>query len=137
VCNQGSEFIGHNFQAMLDDCNIQHRPTTVKNPQANAICKQLHQTVTNTLRSLLHAHPPHNVDDAAMLVNTALSTAACLACAATHSTTKISPGALVFQRNMTTLNMPIIADLQLSQEQCQALINKNQMRANRHCSAPL
>jgi hypothetical protein len=129
--DEGSEFIGHNFQAMLDDHNIQHRPTTVKNPQANAICKGPHQTVTNALRPLPHARSPNNVDNAAMLVNTALGTAACLGCAAMHSTMTIPPGALFFQRNVM-LNMPVIAGSQSLGEQHQALINKHlMMRADR------
>jgi hypothetical protein len=107
--DEGSEFIGHDFQAMLDDCNIQHRPTKVKNQQANTICKRLHQTATNDLRPLLLACPQHNVDNAAMLIDTALSTAACSARAAMHSTMKVSAGALVFQRD-AMLNMPVIAN---------------------------
>jgi hypothetical protein len=70
---------------MLDEHNIVHRPTTVKNPQANAICERPHQTAANALRVLIHAHPPQNVDNAACLIDTALSTAACSALAATHS----------------------------------------------------
>ena len=116
---------------MLNNYDIIHRPCTVKNPQSNAICERLHQTVTNALRPLIHAHPPQNVDDAAMLIDTALSTAAFSARAAIHSTLKISPpGALVFHRDMV-LDIPIIADLQLLQQQRQALIDRNLMRANR------
>jgi hypothetical protein len=79
---------------------------------------------------LIHAHPPKNIDDAAFLIDTALSTAAYSARAATHSTLKISPGALIFHRDMT-LDTPIIADLHLLQQQRQALIDKNLLRANR------
>jgi transposase InsO family protein len=130
IYDQGSEFIGHNFQTMLDEYNIIHRPTTVKNPQANAICERLHQTIGNALRVLIHAHPPQNINDAAFLIDTALSTAAYSARAAIHSTLKISPGALVFHRDMI-LDIPIIADLHLLQQQRQALIDKNLLRANR------
>jgi hypothetical protein len=115
---------------MLDEYNIIHRPTTVKNPQANAICERLHQTVGNALRVLIHAHPPQDINDAAFLIDTALSTAAYSARAAIHSTLKISPGALIFHRDMI-LDIPIIADLHLLQQQRQALIDKNLLRANR------
>jgi hypothetical protein len=128
--DQGSEFVGHCFQTMLDERNVVHRPTTVKNPQANAICERLHQTAGNASRVLIHAHPPQNVNNAAFLIDTALSTAACLARASIHSALKISPGALVFHRDMT-LDVPVIADLHLLQQQRQALIDKNLLRANR------
>jgi hypothetical protein len=130
IYDQGSEFIGHEFQTMLDEYNIIHRPTTVKNPQANAICERLHQTVANALRPLIHAHPPQDMNDVALIIDTALNTAAYSARAAIHTTMKISPGALVFHRDMI-LDIPIIADLQLLQQQRQALIDRNLMRANR------
>jgi predicted MPP superfamily phosphohydrolase len=79
---------------------------------------------------LVHAHPPQNVNDAAFLIDTALSTAACLARAAIHSTLKTSPGALVFHRDVI-LDTPVVADLHLLQQQRQALIDKNLLRANR------
>ena len=84
----------------------------MKNLQANGICERLHQMVTNALHPLLHIHPPQNVDEAALIVDTALQTAVHSACTAIHSTLKISPGALAFHRDML-LNIPLIADLQL------------------------
>jgi hypothetical protein len=71
------------------------------------------------------------VDNATTLTDTALSTAVCLAGAATHSTLKISPAeAPVFHRGMV-LKVPIVANLQLLQQERQALIGKNSMRADR------
>jgi hypothetical protein len=70
-----------------------------------------------------------NVNNAAFLINTALSTAACLARAAIHSTLKISPGALLFHRDMI-LETPIVADLHLMHQQRQALIDKNLLPTN-------
>jgi hypothetical protein len=109
-----------------------HRPAAVKNPQPNAIGERSHQTVANALRPLLLAHPPQKVQDAAFIIaDTALSTAAQLARAAMHSASKISPGALMLHRDVV-LDIPVIADLQsLHQQQRQALIDKNLMRANR------
>ena len=113
-----------------DSHHIRKHPTTVKNPQANAICERLHQTVTNVLRPLLHMHLPQNVDEAALLVDTALQTAVYSARTAIHSTMKISLGALAFHRDML-LNIPIIADFQLLRNKCQALIDQQLMCANR------
>jgi hypothetical protein len=118
TCDRGSAFVGHCFQTMLDECDVVHGPTAVKNPLADAICEKLHQTAANAPRVSIHARSSQNVDDAAFLIDTALSTAACLARAATHSNLKISPGALIFHRNMM-LHTPIIADLHLLQQQRQ------------------
>ena len=84
----------------------------------------------NALRALVHANLPQNIQDAALLIDTALQTAAYSARAAMHTTLKVSPGALVFQRDML-LDIPIIADLQLIRERRQRLIDSNLMRSNR------
>jgi hypothetical protein len=86
--------------------------------------------VANALRPLIHSHPPQDVNDVTMIINAALNAAACSARAAIHSTMKISPGALVSHRDMI-LDIPVIADLQLLQQQRQGLIDQNLMRANR------
>ena len=75
IFDQGSEFLGLGFQRVLERHHIRKHPTTVKNPQANAICEHLHQMVTNVLGPLLHMHPPQNVAEAALIVDTALQTA--------------------------------------------------------------
>jgi hypothetical protein len=43
---------------MLTQYNIQRQPTTVKNPQANAICERMHQAVDNSLHVLKQWTPP-------------------------------------------------------------------------------
>jgi len=129
IFDQGSEFTGIGFMRMLHQHGIHPHPTTVKNPQANAICERLHQTIANSLRALLHSNPPKDLNDAMLLVDTAISTATYAARAAIHQTLNISPGALVFQRDMF-LDIPIIADLQLLQQNRQALIDKQLLLAN-------
>jgi transposase InsO family protein len=44
--DNGGEFIGWEFIQMLRLHQIKDVPTTVKNPQANAICERMHQTVS-------------------------------------------------------------------------------------------
>ena len=59
IYDQGPEFMGHDFQSMLNDYAIIHQPCTVKHRQLNStICEQLHQTIVTTLRPFIHAHPP-------------------------------------------------------------------------------
>jgi transposase InsO family protein len=41
----GGKFIGQGFQQVLECKHIKDIPTTVKNPQANAICERMNQTV--------------------------------------------------------------------------------------------
>ena len=130
IHDNGGEFIGHPFQQMLHLHNITDVPTTIKNPQANAICERMHQTVENMLRTLLyHQNQPHNPQECQELVETALASA-CFALRATiHSTLGVTPGSLAFNRDML-LNIPIIADLQDIQKRRQDLINKNTLRQN-------
>jgi transposase InsO family protein len=51
IHDQGSEFIGFEFQELLDSYGIQSSATTVKNPTANAVIERVHQTMTNMLRT--------------------------------------------------------------------------------------
>jgi hypothetical protein len=56
--DKGGEFIGQNFQWLLETFSIKDVCSTSKNPQSNAVCERMHQTVTNVLRTLVHTHPP-------------------------------------------------------------------------------
>jgi transposase InsO family protein len=47
--DQGTKFIGSDFQYMLIQSGIKDFPTTVWKPQANTICEWLHQSIANTL----------------------------------------------------------------------------------------
>ena len=71
--HQGGEFLGWPFQQLLRRHGIKPKPTTSKNPQANAICERMHQAVGNTLRAMVALHPPTGVDSANRLVDTALA----------------------------------------------------------------
>jgi transposase InsO family protein len=130
IYDQGTEFTGWAFQRLINRHGIHGVPTTVKNPQANAICERMHQSITNSLRALLHTNPPQNVESAHLLMDTALQTAAYATRVATHGTLKISPGAMIFQRDMI-LDIPIVADLELLRQRRQAAIDTNLIRANR------
>ena len=50
IYDNGSEFIGREFQEMLESYSIQPAPTTVKNPQANAIIERMHGPLGDQLR---------------------------------------------------------------------------------------
>jgi transposase InsO family protein len=100
VHDPGSEFLGWNFQEMLHRNNILSHCTTTKNPQANAICKQMQQSVGNSLRVLKQWNPPAGLNDAHALVDAALANAMYATHASFHSGLRTTPGALAFHRNI-------------------------------------
>ena len=55
IHDNGGKFIGHEFQDLLASNSIKPVPTTVKNPQSNAMCECMHQTVANVLRCVMNA----------------------------------------------------------------------------------
>ena len=97
--------------------------TTKKNPQANTVCERMHQTITNILRPLLHAHFPQMAQAANDVVDTAVATASYASRASLHCTLNISPGALVFHWDML-LNIPLLAFLALIYNNHQILLTK-------------
>jgi hypothetical protein len=86
-------------------------PTTSKNPQANAICERMHQTVGNVLRTLLHGQPPQHVTGtrAKEFIDKALSITMHAMHTGANSTLGSSPGSLEFNKDMF-LNISLIAN---------------------------
>ena len=107
--DQGGEFVGYPFQRTLDRHGIRSRPTTAKNPQSNAIVERMHQAVGNTLRALVTLTPPHGIQQANQLVDTALANCLFATRAAVNGSLKASPGSLAFGRDMI-LDIPLLAD---------------------------
>ena len=129
IHDNGGEFMGWQFQELLQQAGIYDVPTTTYNPQANSICERMHQTIGNVLRTLIHLNPPTNPQQARQIVENALSTTIhAMRCSVSRSL-GISPGALVFQRDMF-LDLPIIGDLMLIQQKRQILIDENLRRQN-------
>ena len=68
IHDNGGEFTGIPFIHILVLNGIK---ITVKNPQAkNAICERLHQSISNSLRVMLKAHPPIKEFQAQNIVDT-------------------------------------------------------------------
>jgi transposase InsO family protein len=130
IYDQGGEFTGPEFQQVLKRHGIHGRQSTARNPQSNSIVERMHQTMANVLRPLVHLNPPQTLEEANLLVDSALQTTAYSARAVIHSTLNISPGALVFHRDMV-LDIPLLADFKLLREKRQLLIDKSLMQANR------
>ena len=130
IHDNGGEFIGWNFQEMLTRAGIRSKPTTVKNPQSNAVCERMHKTVADVLRTIIKDDPPRRRQDAEQKIDNALSTCVhALRCSVNH-TMKTSPGAMVFNRDML-LNVQLIADLESIRGRRQQQIDDNIRRHNK------
>ena len=129
IHDPGAEFTGAYFQQMLQLNGIESRCTTVANPQANSISERLHSTIGDQLRTMLHENPPVNVANGLDLVDTVIASARYAVRSAVHRTLKVSPGALVFHRDML-LPIPLIADFNVIRARRQAVIDENNRRAN-------
>ena len=122
VHDNGGEFVGWEFQRLLDIMGIDSVPTTSRNPQANAICERMYQTVGNILRTLIHTYPPQTVAEARLLVGEASARAQMALRCAVSTPLQATPGSIVFGRDMF-LEVPVIADWQLLQSRREQLVN--------------
>jgi hypothetical protein len=109
VHNNGGEFVGPEFDFLLQGCKIKDAPTSSKNPQANAICERMHQTVGNIVQTLLHGESPRDMTKAKDFIDEALLIATHAMQTGIHTTLGSSPGNLIFHRDMF-LNIPLIVD---------------------------
>ena len=130
IHDRGGEFIGQEFQALLQQVGVADASTTSRNPTANAICERLHQTVANVLRATLLHNPPQNMIQAEAILDNALATAMHVTRVAVNKTLGNSPGGIVYQRDML-LDIPLVTDMVLVQQRRQMLIDDNLMRQNR------
>ena len=130
IHDNGGEFIGWEFQQLLQQVGIEDKPTTSRNPQANAVCERMHQTVANVLRTTLATYQPANLEQANQIVENALATAVYATRCAVSQSIGTSPGNLVFRRDMF-IDLPLLADLVDIQNRRQLKIDENLRRQNR------
>ena len=130
IYDQGGEFIGHQFQRVLERHNIHGSPCTAKNPQANAVCERMHQAIGNSLRVLTTLRPPNGLQTANQLMDTAIANAVFAHRSTYSSAIQTTPGGLAFGRDMI-LDLPLVSDLQLIRENWQQLIDTRLIEANR------
>ncbi len=120
IHDNGSEFKLH-FRALFTTYGIKCKPTSIKNPTANAILERIHVVFTNMLRTAKL--------DMAKLVNASdidifLADAAWAICSTHHTVLKASPGAVIFGQDML-FNIPFIADWKKIGEHRQRLADLN------------
>jgi len=129
VHDKGGEFIGREFQWLLNMFSIKDVQSTTKNPQSNSIYERMHQTVGNVLRTYLYNDPPQNMTQAKDIIDQALATAIHTMRTTIATTLVSTPGPLAFSRD-TFLNVPLIADWQAIAARHEQHINDNLSRAN-------
>ena len=129
VHDKGGEFIGSEFQWLLNMFSVKDVQFTAKNPQSNSICERVHQTVGNVLRTLLYSNPPQNMTQARDIIDQALATAMHATRTTIMTTLGGTPGSLAFSRDMF-LNIPLIADWQAIAQHREQRINEDLRHAN-------
>jgi hypothetical protein len=81
-----------NFEYLCDSYGIRRKPTTIKNPQANAILECVHQVFGQILRTaeidMADSVTPNDID-------VFLGNAAWAICSTYHTVLKASPGAVI------------------------------------------
>ena len=100
VFDNGKEFVGEEFQELLESYAIKAVPTTVKNPQANGVVERMHLTLADMLRTMtviVDEECPIKINDA---IDTMLQSAAWSLRTTISTVTNVSPGMAVFGRDM-------------------------------------
>ena len=130
IYDQGTEYRNVDFESFLINQGIKGCPCTVKNPQSNAILERVHDVMKTSLRTSIRNRPPNDITEARAMVDRILASAQYAVRVCVHNTYGVSPGTIVFQRDML-LPIPIITDLQLLRHRRQVLIDKNNLRENK------
>jgi hypothetical protein len=119
-----------NFEYLCDSYDVKSKPTTIKNPQVNAILEHMHQVLGKMLRTAeIDMADSVAPDD----VNVFLKHAAWAICSTYHTVLIASPGAAVFGRDML-FNMPFIANWNKIEDYRQHQTDLSTARGNKkHC----
>jgi Fructose-1-phosphate kinase and related fructose-6-phosphate kinase (PfkB) len=99
--DNGGEFTGEQFQLMLQRNNIKDKPTTIKNPTANAICERMHLTIENMIRTSINERPHITTQqEVTQIVDNVLASCMFALRASIHQTLQTSPANIAFGRDM-------------------------------------
>ena len=129
VFDRGNEFMGEFAQMVSNDYGIKRKPTTVRNPQANAILERIHQTIGNIIRTY-DIYNNEGLDPKDPW--SGILSATMFAVRATyHTTLRATPAQLIFGRD-AILNTKFEADWSFIKSNKQKLIKLNNERENRN-----
>ena len=105
IYNNGSEFKLY-FKELCESYQLKSKPTTVKNPQANAILEHMHGVLADMMQtSGLDMSQTVDSDD----IDAVLTNAAWAISATHHTVLQSMPGAAIFRQDVLFDN-PYIAD---------------------------
>jgi hypothetical protein len=125
IYDNESEFKLH-FEYLCESHGITHKPTTVKNPQANGILEHVHQVLAQMLCTA-------ELDMADSVTpqwrDVFLDNAAWAICSTYHTVLKASPGAAIFGCDML-FDIPFVADWHKIGEQRQSLTDRGNQHKN-------
>jgi hypothetical protein len=126
IYDNGSEFKLH-FETLCDSYGLKRKPTSIKNPQANAILERVHQVIMTMARTaeLDMADTVEPSDVADFLTNAAWAIRSTY-----HTVLKASPGAAIFGRDML-FDIPFLADWNKIGEYRQRQTDRNTARENK------
>jgi hypothetical protein len=120
IYDNESKFKLH-FEHLCDSYGIKHKPTTVKNPQANAILERVQQVLGQMLRtSEINMADSVSPDD----VDVFLDNAVWAIHSTYHTVLKASPGTAVFGRDML-FDISFMADWKKIGDHRQSLTDHN------------
>ena len=126
VCDNGSEF-KKDFKDLLETYSIKRKPTTIKNPQANAILERVHGVVGDMMRtSGLNNQETVTAD----LIDEFLTNAAWAIRSTHHSVLDASPGQAIFGRDML-FDIPFLCDWSEIGRRRQKLVERSNARENK------
>jgi len=125
VYNNGSEFKLH-FQSLCDSYGLKRKPTTIKNPQSNAILERTHGVLADMLRTsgLDNSDTVTEVMIADFLIDAAWALRSTY-----HTVLGSTPGAAIFGRDML-YNIPYLADWTKIGKRRQDLVNQDCAKGN-------
>jgi len=96
IYDNGKEFLGEEFQVMIQSLGIEPTPTTVKNPQANFV-ELIHLTLGNMLRTMMMEEVILDPEDPWSGILSELTWAIR---STSHSSLNATPGQIVFGRDI-------------------------------------
>jgi len=126
VCDNGSEFKLH-FAELLKQYSVNRKPTTAKNPQANAVLERIHEVFGNMMRTS-GVNNREVVD--AHLIDKFNTNAAWAIRSTYHTVLRATPGAAIFGRDML-FDIPFLADWTEIGRRRQELVDSSNARENR------
>ena len=122
----GPEFKAEFQKLIKEEYDIDAKPSSKRNPQANAVLERVHGTIGNMMRTFEVDNIDLDEEDPFI----GMISAICFAVRSTyHTTLQATPGQLVFGRDMI-FHIETVADWQHIHNRKQALINKNNQREN-------